>query len=206
MDAERILGALIEGALTGRRGRQRALRRLTGGSGSLISAHGLLSAAGLAWGLYEAATVGSGTARGVPPPPLPRSAEGGGPWDAANAHPELVRIVRLTVSAARADGDLSLEERGRILTKAREVGAESLVTGELQNPRPLVEIVSGVEEPRLKRELYGLAYGIVRTDAGVSGAERIYLAQLAHLLGLDPATTTQIEGEIDAAPVEGVPR
>ena len=32
----------------------------------------------------------------------------------------------------------------------------------------------------------------------VSGAERIYLAQLAHALGLDPATTARLESEAAA--------
>ena len=40
----------------------------------------------------------------------------------------------------------------------------------------------------MKHELYILAFTIVRADENVSGAERIYLAQLAHQLGLDAAT------------------
>ena len=132
MDPERLVGGLIEGALLGRPGRRHALRRLTGGSGSLLSASNLLAAAGLVWGLYEAAqgeTARSPQPAGAAlPPPLPMTG-------AANPAPgvpdPLRRIVRLTLSAARADGDLSLEERGRILAKARELGAESLVNEEL---------------------------------------------------------------------------
>jgi uncharacterized membrane protein YebE (DUF533 family) len=33
----------------------------------------------------------------------------------------------------------------------------------------------------------------VRADEQVNGAERIYLAQLAHLLGLDAATVARLE-------------
>lgn len=199
MDAERLVGGLIEGALGGRRGRRHALRRLTGGSGSLLSAGNLLAAAGLVWGLYEAAQ-GTGTGNPAPtgvalPPPLPNA----GVLGAAEPMPDaLRRIVRLTISAARADGDLSLEERGRILAKARELGAEELVTEELRVPRPLAEIVAGVSDPALRRELYTLAYGIVRSDDGVTGAERIYLAQLATKLGLDPAATNALESAADA--------
>jgi uncharacterized membrane protein YebE (DUF533 family) len=203
MDPEHLLGAVIEGALTGRRGRSRALRRLTGGSGSLINAKTLLAAAGIAWGLYEAAQ--ASTAPAAPadpsaaptPPPLPGAHE---PTTTAALldTPELRRLLRLTISAARADGDLSLEERGRILAKARELGAEALVTEELRTTRPLAEIVAGVEAPALKAELYGLAYRIVGSDDGVTGAERIYLAQLAHQLGLDPAATQRLESAADA--------
>ena len=55
MDPEYLVGGLIEGALGGRRGRRHAMRRLTGGTGSLLNASNLLAAAGLVWGLYEAA-------------------------------------------------------------------------------------------------------------------------------------------------------
>ncbi len=209
MDPERLIGGLIEGVLGGRPGRGRALRRLTGGSGSLLNASNLLAAAGLVWGLYEAAQ-GSASAQapapGAPPPPLPPGS-GSVPGTTAGSVPaELRRIVRLTLSAARADGDVSLEERGRILAKAREIGAEELVTEELRSPHPLAEIVAGVSDPALKSELYTLAHNVVRSDDGVTGAERIYLAQLAHQLGLDPDTTRALEseaftkGEPEAAP------
>ena len=206
MDAEHILGSLIEGALSGRRGRRRAMGRLTGGSGSLINAKTLLAAAGMAWGLYEAAQGGSGEASssassGTPgrgtPPPLPEGSSSGSAGPSVPSE-GLRRLVRLAISAARADGDLSLEERGRILAKARDVGAEELVTEELTAVRPLAEIVGGVTDPELKAELYTLAYNIVRSDDGVTGAERIYLAQLAHQLGLDPAATKRLETETDA--------
>jgi uncharacterized membrane protein YebE (DUF533 family) len=208
MDAEHILGSLIEGALSGRRGRRRAMGRLTGGSGSLINAKTLMAAAGLAWGLFEAAQGGSGGASspsassGTPgpggAPPLPAGVSGGSLGQKNGPSEGLRRLVRLAISAARADGDLSLEERGRILARAREVGAEGLVTEELTALRPLAEIVSGVTDPELKAELYTLAYNIVRSDDGVTGAERIYLAQLAHQLGLDPAATQRLETETDA--------
>jgi uncharacterized membrane protein YebE (DUF533 family) len=51
--------------------------------------------------------------------------------------------------------------------------------------------------------MYEMAFTVVRADEAVSGAERIYLAQLAHALGLDPPATARIEQEaaarIDAA-------
>ena len=50
---------------------------------------------------------------------------------------------------------------------------------------------------------------MVRADEQVTGAERIYLAQLAHLLDLDPATVQALEkdtGErIDALGDQGQP-
>jgi uncharacterized membrane protein YebE (DUF533 family) len=113
--------------------------------------------------------------------------------------PEVRRLVRLTLSAACADGDLSLEERGRILANARALGAEDLVTEELRAPRPLAEILAGAKDPALGAELYALAYSIVRSDDGITGAERIYLAQLAHQLGLPPETTKRLEAAAEAS-------
>ncbi|HVQ30598.1 MAG TPA: hypothetical protein VMV21_13505, partial [Vicinamibacteria bacterium] len=131
MDAEDILDGLIRGALGGRGKRSRGALRSIGGAGSLINARNLLAAAGVAWGLYEtmsqqkaSAPAGPLGAPTIPPlpspsraalPPLPAAASAGGFPD------HVLRLVRLTVSAARADGDLSIDERGVILDQARRV-------------------------------------------------------------------------------------
>jgi uncharacterized membrane protein YebE (DUF533 family) len=105
----------------------------------------------------------------------------------------LLRVVRLTVSAARADGTLSDPERESILANAREAGVESIVAREIEQPVPLPQIVVGVTDPALRADLYTLAFAIVRADEQVTGGERVYLAQLAHLLGLDPETSARLE-------------
>ena len=115
-----------------------------------------------------------------------------------------MRVIRLAVSAARADGALSPEEREMIVARAKEAGLDAVVEAELTAARPLAEIVAGVTDSDGKRDLYVLAFAIVRADETVSGAERIYLAQLAHQLGLDAAAVAQLETEtsvrIDAQP------
>jgi uncharacterized membrane protein YebE (DUF533 family) len=194
MDAEYLLGGLIRGALSGRR---KGSRRSQSAVGSLINAQTLLAAAGLAWGVYEAATQQKSGSPSpgptAPPPPLPGQAPAVPPSAAGELPAPVLRLLRLTVSAARADGNLGLEERGAILENARKVGAEAAVAQELTAPRPLAEIVGGVTDPALKVQLYTLAFTIVRADEAVSGAERIYLAQLAHQLGLDAATVADLE-------------
>ena len=110
----------------------------------------------------------------------------------------VARVIRLAVSAAKADGTLSDSERAMILDRAREAGLESVVETELATTRPLAEIVRGVTDPQIKKDLYVLAFAIVRADETVSGAERIYLAQLAHQLGLDAASVTSLESETSA--------
>ena len=132
-------------------------------------------------------------------PPLPVvGASVGAPMSDAT------RMVRLALSAAQADGALSPPERDTVLARAREAGMADLVERELQQPRPLAEIVAGVGDPAQRATLYNLAFAVVRADEQVGGAERIYLAQLANLLGLDPATVQKLESaasaKIDATP------
>jgi type IV secretory pathway VirB10-like protein len=241
IDAERLIGSLVKGALTGRRKRSHGVHRMLTGRGGLLNGKTLVALAGLAWGLYETATQQGSTSTAAPgsptpgagsppptttavpppaassasttvPPPPPR-----GPADVAPAVtaserasgvvpaiPEgLLRIVRLTVSAARADGTLNDVERESILGHAREVGVESIVAREIDEPVPLPQIVGGVTDPAMRADLYTLAFAIVRADEQVTGGERVYLAQLAHLLGLDPEATARLEQDaaarIDAA-------
>jgi uncharacterized membrane protein YebE (DUF533 family) len=195
VDPEDIINGLVRGALSSR---HKSYRRTHGALGGLVNARNILTAAGLAWGLYEAVASSQGRSAGSSPSetlPLPSAASPPAVRRTPGLSEYVVRLVRLTISAARSDGDLSLEERRAILEHARKVGAEAVVTEELQNPRPLAEIVSGVTDPALKNDLYTLAFAIVRADETVSGAERIYLAQLAHQLGLDEGTTKRLETE-----------
>lgn len=216
MDVERLIGSVISGAVgaKGKRGK-RARGFLAGGSrrsgglGSLITPGTLLGAAGLAWGLLEvlkregapqasgpATTPAPGPAGGpIVPPPLP----GESPPTVPGVPAEALRLVRLAISAARADGTLSAAERAVLLEHARAAGGEALVLREIEAPRPLAEIVDGVTDPAAREQMYGFAFGIVRADEGVSGGERIYLAQLAHRLGLDAAAVARIEAAATAA-------
>ncbi len=222
-----IAGAVGARGKQGRRARGYLTggRRSGGGLGSLITPGMLIGAAGLAWGLFEtlkqqggagqggggqwASPGGTPAAGGAPvpagagsvvPPPLPGETPPAAATGAtAQLPPEALRLVRLAISAARADGMLSPAERAILLDHARPAGAEALVLQELEQPRPLAEIVAGVTDPAAREQMYGLAFGIVRADEGVSGAERIFLAQLAHRLALDAAAVARIEAQAAAA-------
>jgi hypothetical protein len=225
VDNSEILSIFLRGAL-GSRGRKRARRaaNFLSGKKGFLTASTLLGAAGVAWGIYDSLQPGAtgatgvmgatsapgapGVAGAVLPPPIPGvvvttatvplSAEDRG------LPLEVLRVVRLAVSAARADGALLPAERALILSHAREAGVETTVEDELATSQPLAEIVSGVTDGQKRRDLYVLAYTIIRADEDVTGAERVYLAQLAHQLGLDAATTAQLEQDtasrIDATP------
>lgn len=210
MDAGDVMSIFLRGVL-GSGGRKRARRaaRFVSGHRGFLSASTVLAAAGLAWGVYDslkgnANAAGAPAAAGPVPPPLPTT-----PTPAAPGTPEaeVLRLVRLAVSAARADGTLAPEERAMILEHARQAGLEQVVEAELAHPQPLAWIAAGVEDERRRRDLYVLAFTIVRADESVNGAERIYLAQLANQLRIPPEEAARLEREtaatIDATPADG---
>ena len=217
MDESALLNGVLSAVLGGRGRRRRshrAINYLTGGRrGSFwTSPSTLLTAAGMAWGIYETmqqsgtfGSMGSGGSVGSGGSAASQGSGLTGP--PSSVSPEALRIVRLAVSAAYADGSVSDTERAAILDQAKTAGVAEIVAAEMQQPRPLAEIVSGVSDAAQRATMYVLAYSMVRGDEQPTGAERIYLAQLANLLGLDVATVQELEqkaaGRIDAQPVGG---
>ncbi|HJU43789.1 MAG TPA: DUF533 domain-containing protein [Vicinamibacterales bacterium] len=196
-----VLSIVLSGTLgrSGRKRARRATRFLTGHKG-FLSTSALIGMAGVAWGIYDTLKAQNNPTvpgvQAVPPlpnvPPLPATVD------------PVVQVIQLAISAAKADGTLTEQERALILERARQAGLESLVEAELGQTRSLADIVRGITDDQMKKDLYVLAFTIVRADEAVSGAERIYLAQLAHRLGLDVAAVSSLEAEtsknIDSQP------
>lgn len=213
MDESMLLNGVLRSVLGGRRRRsRRALGYLTGdGRGSFwTNPTTLLTAAGMAWGIFETMqqnSQGSGGSVGVgamgssdaATPPLPNVGS-----QTSAVSPETLRIVRLAISAANADGSVSEVERAAILDQAKTAGVADIIETEMRQPRPLAEIVSGVSDAGQRATMYVLAYSMVRGDEQPSGAERIYLAQLANLLGIDVGTVQQLE-QTAASRIEAQP-
>jgi uncharacterized membrane protein YebE (DUF533 family) len=212
MDEAKLLQSVLSGVLGGRRKRgRRTMRHLVGSTSGLWSNPTvLLTAAGLAWGLIESVQGQSAPAGqpgtpmpSAPLPPLPVMPQSGSANASAAAPSDALRLVRLAISAGQADGAMGDTERAEIARVAAEQGLGDVVSVELSRRLTLAEIVAGVTDQNARVALYGLAYAVVRADEQVNGAERIYLAQLAHLLGLDPATVARLEAttaaRIDAA-------
>jgi uncharacterized membrane protein YebE (DUF533 family) len=219
MDESILFNGVLRSVLGGRRRRShRALRYLTRGSSSFwTNPTTLLTAAGVAWGIYETlqSNVGqaasalqpAATSSGTAASSSPVSVGGSGPVASAPApmpplpiassstsvSPDTMRVLRLAISAASADGVVTDDERKAILEQARSAGVGGLVEAELSQPRPLREIVAGVTDSNDRATMYVLAFSVLRGDEQPSGAERIYLAQLANLLGLDPADSERLE-------------
>jgi uncharacterized membrane protein YebE (DUF533 family) len=199
LDGDRLLKMFVRGAL-GRSGRKRARRaqQFLAGSGGFLTASTVMAAVGVAWGLYDSLRAQQPTPVGGAPapasPPVPTGAQ-----PTLVVPPEVARVVRLAASAANADGALSDAERLAIVAAAREAGVAAPADAELTARTPLADIVAGVTTDAARRDLYVLAFTIVRADEAVSGAERIYLAQLAHALGLTPEAAATIEQQTAAA-------
>jgi len=219
MDESMLLNGVLRAVLGGRGRRRRSRRAMNyltgGGRGSFwTNPSTLLTAAGMAWGIFETmqqsgtfgsgGSVGSGGSEGLGS----AGSQGSGPTGLpSTVSPEALRTVRLAISSAYADGSVSDSERAAILDHAKTAGVGEIVEAEMQQPRPLAEIVSGISDAAQRATMYVLAYSMVRGDEQPTGAERIYLAQLANLLGLDVATVQQLEDKaahrIDAEPLAG---
>lgn len=188
MDLQRLLGHVLSGALGSRKKRHRKTSGWLGSGGSpLRNAGTLLTLGGVAWGLFET-WQRQQQEKSAPP---------------AGVEPVL-RYLRLAIAAARADGEISGAEREHLLAEARQAGLEAVAQRELEAPRPLREIVAGVTDPAQRRDLYKLAFAIVRADEGISNAERLWLGQLTLLLEIEPVEAARLEGEV-AAGIDGTP-
>jgi uncharacterized membrane protein YebE (DUF533 family) len=201
MNPDFLIRGVLSSVLGGRAGKRsgRALRYLTGNRGSIWTRPTtLLTAAGVAWGIYETlqqkAEQAGSAPPGIPASPAPVASSPMPPIpDAAAAESDALRLVRLAISAANADGVMTEKERATVLQQARSVGVGDVVEREVNHPRSLADIVAGITDPAQRATLYVLAFTVLRADEQVTGAERIYLAQLAHLLNLEPADVQRLE-------------
>ncbi len=191
----------------------RALSFLGGGRRSMFGASSLIGLAGLAVGAYQIFKDKSSSppARQVQPGttvvgasgqslgefgalPLPTGVPLPETQTAAGEISDIpLRAVRLMMAAARCDGQLGEEELHRLMSHARDAGLEQQLRAEWQSPRPLAEICEGIRDQKQQRELYVLAFTVLRADDEVSGAERTFLAQLASKLALSPELAANIE-------------
>ena len=106
--------------------------------------------------------------------------------------------MRLVLAAAQADGHVSTNEMRGVIDAARAAGAESAVLVDLATVREVESIVADVQDPAEARRLYGLAFAIVRADAGVDDTERAWLSRLAAAMRLTPQDISDIEAAVSA--------
>lgn len=214
MNALGILGTILGGALAVRpKRRMGAADFLFGGRGGFLNASTIATVAAGAWAVNEMVQRSRGPSSTTVAPQIPdapprsttvvsqgpaRAAPAPSSAATATLSPDMLRLVRLTVAATLCDGQLSAKESERLVADARAAGIQELVQAELQRPRPLHEIVAGVGDPAHKRDLYTLAFTVVRADEGVDERERAWLDELATRLALDPADVAGMEKDVAA--------
>lgn len=226
MDLNRVLGALLNGAVQPPRRRRRAAPSILGGRGSNAQlARVLGSVAGAAIEAMMRSGSSQHAPQPAPPPPRPAGRPWGGaapstparripeagssPWSAPPAPPpaepeapdaeaaEALLLVRATIAAAKADGAVDAEERRTI---AAQLDAAGL------SPEERDFVLADLERPMtaeaLAREatdpmLRARLYAAAFAGAGeVTAAERAWLDGLAKALRLDKAAVAAIESRL----------
>lgn len=129
------------------------------------------------------------------PVPLPPAQSGFEPEALSNDF--VLVLVRAMIAAARADGHIDEDERGRILDRAKLAGlgeeTEAFLGDELAAPVDLDALVAAAKTEEQKVELYTASRLAIDAD---SRAERGYLDLLAGRLGLPDALVDHIEATV----------
>lgn len=193
MNAERLLGNLIKGAVgSALGGRRTGLDRMMRGSGSAVGM-GLL---GLAVGAFEhfsqqqtAQPAQGGVGAPLPPPLPPAGASRATPpppprVTSAPSDPAL--LIRAMIAAANADGTIDPAEAAKILERAGE--DREMVERELRQPLSLDELVSQTlalaPSQEQRDQVYFVSLLAIRAD---TAEEQRYLQALAERLSVTPA-------------------
>ena len=102
-------------------------------------------------------------------------------------------LIRAMIAAANADGEITADERQRILAKLDEAGAgpdeKTVVERELASPMSTDALVREVRDPETAEQVYLASALAIEPD---TAAERSYLQYLAARLNLDPQRAEQL--------------
>ncbi|QDZ02756.1 DUF533 domain-containing protein [Nitratireductor mangrovi] len=173
-------------------------------TGTALKVGGLAAVAGLAYKAYQNYRGGgepdAEAARDpeLLPPPVD---SGFRPEEAPQGETEFaLSLVRAMIAAARADGHIDQEERGRIADRLKLSGvgaeAEAFLVSELKNPVDLDALVSAARTEAQRVELYTASRLAIEPE---SRAERGYLDMLAGRLQLPDALVDHIEATVSSA-------
>jgi len=174
-------------------------------AGSVLRIGGLAAIAGLGYQAYQNYKNGDkpaadGPALEVLPPPSDTSFH---PSQTPQGEDVFaLAVVRAMIAAARADGHVDGDERGKIADHLSLSGigkdAEQFIMEELEKSVDLDSIVASAETDAQKVELY-TASRIVITE--MTRAERGYLEMLAGRLKLPEALVEHIDATVESASV-----
>ncbi|MEQ8448911.1 MAG: tellurite resistance TerB family protein [Nitratireductor sp.] len=174
-------------------------------TGAALKVGGLAAVAGLAYKAYQnyraGDAPGSDPAAAEPellPPPSDSEFR---PETAPQGETEFaLTLVRAMIAAARADGHINDEERGRIADRLTLSGigaeAESFLVSELERPVDLDALVAEARTEAQRVELYTASRLAIEPH---TRAERGYLDMLAGRLKLPDALVDHIEATVASA-------
>ena len=98
------------------------------------------------------------------------------------------------IAAAHADGTLDETEEKAILDRLRGAELESeekmFLIGELHQPKPLLELTAGIEDPSMRKTMYMLAVATIEVD---TEEERNWLDELGRQLHISSEVRSFIE-------------
>lgn len=102
-------------------------------------------------------------------------------------------LIRAMIAAANADGEISPDERQRILDRIDQAGAgpeeHRIIERELANPPSTDALVGEVHDPETAEQVYLASVIAMEPD---TQAERSYLQYLAARLNLDPQRAEEL--------------
>jgi uncharacterized membrane protein YebE (DUF533 family) len=178
-----------------------------GFGGDLLKYGGMAVIGGLAYKAYRdyqasqqaggAPAGGYGGPADLSPPPADS------PFAPANAPQGQMRLAETLIvamiAAAKADGHIDAEERGRIYQRLEEGGLQpeevAFLQRELTEPVDVERIVAGATNKEAAIEIYAASLMAIRTD---TPQEKEYLASLAGRLSLEPGLVASIEKTVEA--------
>ncbi|WP_379066913.1 tellurite resistance TerB family protein [Mesorhizobium sp. UC22_110] len=172
-------------------------------TGTAVKLGGLAAIGGLAYKAYQNYKAGQQPAEAAKQPELlpPPAGDSFDPAQAPQGEGEFaLTIVRAMIAAAKADGRIDEEERGKIINKVSlsGLGAEAteFLKEALAAPADVDALASAARNEAQKIELYTASRLAIEPD---TRAERGYLDMLAGRLGLDDKLVDHIEATVSAA-------
>jgi uncharacterized membrane protein YebE (DUF533 family) len=217
-NAEKLLGTLLSQVMGTGTSHKKGKSSLLG---NLASGGGLMTAIGLGIGAYEIlkekkqsqppppgypaqpppppSAPAWGGATMPPPPPLSASVPNPPPVAAASpsqtdSQELAIRMIRVMIAAAHADGNLDEEEETAILARLRTADLSQeermFILDELHQPKALAELTAGISDPSIAKTMYMLAASAIAID---SPGERAWLDNLAVSLSISKAVQAFIE-------------
>jgi len=105
-----------------------------------------------------------------------------------------LKALRIITAAAHADGALHDKERELLESHLEKLSREEaeLARNELSHPRPVSEIVTGIDSLEDRKFIFGLAAMTLRADGKITPEENQFIRGLANELRLDKATAMEI--------------